>query len=107
MPSAYQHLSKIMEPTDLHRLSDKELQEVVNEIRAAILEQVSKTGGHFSSNLGTVELTVALYAANSMPPDVVIWDTGHQAYAHKMLTGRLDRFESLRKYNGLSGFLRR
>jgi 1-deoxy-D-xylulose-5-phosphate synthase len=107
MASPYQHLSKIVNPTDLHKFSDKELQEVVDEIRAAILEQVSRTGGHFSSNLGTVELTVALYAANSLPPDVVIWDTGHQAYAHKMLTGRLDQFDSLRKYKGLSGFLKR
>jgi 1-deoxy-D-xylulose-5-phosphate synthase len=107
MESAYRHLSKIVTPTDLHGLSDKELQEVVDEVRGAILDQVSKTGGHFSSNLGTVELTVALYAANSIPPDVVVWDTGHQAYAHKMLTGRLDQFDSLRKYKGLSGFLRR
>jgi 1-deoxy-D-xylulose-5-phosphate synthase len=107
MHSVHQHLSKIVCPTDLHRLSDKELQEVVDEVRAAILERVSKTGGHFSSNLGTVELTVAMYAANHIPPDVVVWDTGHQAYAHKMLTGRLDRFETLRKYKGLSGFLKR
>lgn len=107
MPIVYPHLSKIVSPLDLHKLNDKELQEVVDEIRAAILEQVSRTGGHFSSNLGTVELTVALYAANSLPPDKVIWDTGHQAYAHKMLTGRLDQFDSLRKYKGLSGFLKR
>lgn len=107
MHSVHQHLSKIVCPTDLHRLSDKELQEVVDEVRTAILERVSKTGGHFSSNLGTVELTVAMYAANHIPPDVVVWDTGHQAYAHKMLTGRLDRFETLRKYKGLSGFLKR
>ena len=107
MDSVHRHLSKIVSPLDLKRFSDKELQEVVNEVRAAILDQVSKTGGHFSSNLGTVELTVAMYAANSLPPDVVVWDTGHQAYAHKMLTGRLDRFDTLRKYKGLSGFLKR
>ena len=107
MPNVHQHLSKIVCPTDLHGLSDRELQEVVDEVRGAILDQVSKTGGHFSSNLGTVELTVAMYAANHISPDVVVWDTGHQAYAHKMLTGRLDRFDSLRKYKGLSGFLKR
>ncbi len=107
MESAYKHLSKIVSPNDLHSLTDKELQEVVDEVRSAILEQVSKTGGHFSSNLGTVELTVAMYATHSLPPDVVVWDTGHQAYAHKMLTGRLSQFDSLRKHKGLSGFLKR
>ncbi len=107
MESAQSHLERIVCPTDLHRLSDKELQEVVDEVRGAILDQVSKTGGHFSSNLGTVELTVAMYAAYSLPPDVVVWDTGHQAYPHKMLTGRLGRFDSLRKYKGMSGFLKR
>jgi 1-deoxy-D-xylulose-5-phosphate synthase len=100
-------LSRIAQPTDLHKFSLKELQEVAREVRSAILDRVSKTGGHFSSNLGTVELTVALYAAYHIPPDKVIWDTGHQAYPHKMLTGRLDRFDTLRKHGGLSGFLRR
>ena len=103
----YPLLSKIVQPTDLHSLSDKELQEVADEVRAAILNEVSKTGGHFSSNLGTVELTVAMYAAYTIPPDRVIWDTGHQAYPHKLLTGRLPRFPTLRKHKGLSGFLRR
>jgi 1-deoxy-D-xylulose-5-phosphate synthase len=103
----YPLLSKIVQPIDLHRLTDKELQEVAAEVRRAILDHVSRTGGHFSSNLGTVELTVALYAAYSLPPDKVVWDTGHQAYPHKLLTGRLDRFDTLRKYKGMSGFLRR
>lgn len=107
MDSAYPFLSKIVQPTDLHRYSDKELLQVAQEVRQAILDNVSKTGGHFSSNLGTVELTVAMYAAYSIPPDRVVWDTGHQAYPHKMLTGRLDRFDTLRKHGGLSGFLRR
>ncbi|HMS56334.1 MAG TPA: 1-deoxy-D-xylulose-5-phosphate synthase [Fimbriimonadaceae bacterium] len=101
------YLSEIVQPTDLHRFSDQELLEVAREVRQAILDKVSKTGGHFSSNLGTVELTVALYAAYSIPPDKVIWDTGHQAYPHKLLTGRLDKFDTLRKYKGISGFLRR
>lgn len=103
----YPLLAQIGTPTDLHQLSDKELQQVADEVRRAILEQVSQTGGHFSSNLGTVELAVALYATHSLPPDKVIWDTGHQAYPHKLLTGRLNRFPTLRKYDGLSGFLKR
>jgi len=107
MNDSYPFLKQITNPTDLHRLSDKELHEVAREVRQAILDKVSKVGGHFSSNLGTVELTVAMYAAYSIPPDRVIWDTGHQAYPHKLLTGRLDGFDSLRKYKGMSGFLKR
>lgn len=105
--SLYPYLSRIVTPTDLAKFTDKELLEVAAEVRRAILEQVSLTGGHFSSNLGTVELTVAIYAAYSIPPDKVIWDTGHQAYPHKLLTGRLPRFDTLRKHKGLSGFLNR
>ena len=107
MDSPYTLLSQITNPTDLHKLKDKELLEVARELRQAILDKVSITGGHLSSNLGTVELTVALYAAYSIPPDKVVWDTGHQAYPHKLLTGRLDRFHTLRKHKGISGFLRR
>ncbi len=103
----FELLSKITNPTDLHKLSDKELLQVADELRQALIERVSQTGGHFSSNLGTVELTVAMYAAYTIPPDKVVWDTGHQAYPHKMLTGRLDRFDTLRKHKGLSGFLKR
>ncbi len=106
-PVPYRLLQQIVDPRDLHRLTDKELLELAAEIRQAILAKVSVTGGHFSSNLGTVELTVALYAAFSVPPDKVVWDTGHQAYPHKLLTGRLDRFDTLRKHKGMSGFLRR
>src|SRR5438309_340659 len=104
---SYPLLSAIESPEDLHRLSDAQLLQVADEVRSAILDNVSRTGGHLSSNLGTVELTVALYASYRMPPDKVIWDTGHQAYPHKLLTGRLDQFETLRKYKGISGFLRR
>jgi 1-deoxy-D-xylulose-5-phosphate synthase len=107
MKSVFEYLSKIVTPCDLHKFSDKELQQVADEVRQAILQHVSKTGGHLSSNLGTVELTVALYAAYSIPPDKVVWDTGHQAYPHKLLTGRLEQFPTLRKHNGMSGFLRR
>ena len=107
MEPAFRYLSQIVQPSDLHKLSVKELQELATEVRRAILENVSRTGGHFSSNLGTVELTVALYASYTIPPDKVVWDTGHQAYPHKLLTGRLDKFQTLRKHKGLSGFLRR
>jgi len=106
-PALYPLLRQIVDPRDLHRFSDKELIELADEVRQAILDKVSITGGHFSSNLGTVELTVALYAAYSIPPDKVVWDTGHQAYPHKLLTGRLDRFDTLRKHKGMSGFLHR
>lgn len=105
--STYELLDQIVSPTDLKKFTDKELLQVAKEVRQAIVDKVSQTGGHFSSNLGTVELTVALYAAYSMPPDKVVWDTGHQAYPHKLLTGRLPRFETLRKHKGLSGFLKR
>lgn len=105
--STFKFLSQIVEPNDLKKFSDKELLEVAGEVRQAILDHVSKTGGHLSSNLGTVELTVALYASLNMPPDKVVWDTGHQAYPHKLLTGRLPRFETLRKHKGMSGFLKR
>jgi 1-deoxy-D-xylulose-5-phosphate synthase len=104
---AFPILSSIVQPRDLQKLTSKELQEVADEVRAAIVKMVSQTGGHFSSNLGTVELTVALYAAYEIPPDKVVWDTGHQAYPHKLLTGRLARFDTLRKHKGISGFLKR
>lgn len=107
MSDSFPLLSGIAQPTDLHNLTDPQIAELAQEVRHAILSKVSSTGGHLSSNLGTVELTVALYAAFNIPPDVVVWDTGHQAYPHKLLTGRLDRFESLRKHGGISGFLRR
>jgi 1-deoxy-D-xylulose-5-phosphate synthase len=103
----YEILEQIVNPSDLHKFSDKELLQLASEVRQAIIDKVSQTGGHFSSNLGTVELTVALYASYSMPPDKVVWDTGHQAYPHKLLTGRLPRFDTLRKHKGLSGFLKR
>ena len=107
MDATYKILSSIVTPTDLHKLTDKQLAELATEVRQAILDKVSRSGGHFSSNLGTVELTIALYAAYSLPPDKVIWDTGHQAYPHKLLTGRLERFDTLRKHGGLRGFLSR
>ncbi|HLV81708.1 MAG TPA: 1-deoxy-D-xylulose-5-phosphate synthase [Chthonomonadaceae bacterium] len=100
-------LSRIHAPADLKQLSRDELKQVAAELRQAIIENLSKTGGHFASDLGAVEIILALHSVYDVPRDKIVWDTGHQCYAHKMLTGRLDRFETLRQYGGLSGFLRR
>ncbi|RYG24738.1 1-deoxy-D-xylulose-5-phosphate synthase [bacterium] len=107
MDQTFPILARLVSPEAIHDLDDRELRALADEVRAAILANVSQTGGHLSSNLGTVELTVALYASFKLPTDTVVWDTGHQAYPHKLLTGRLDRFGTLRKEGGLSGFLRR
>ncbi len=107
MDPTFPILSRLVSPAQIHDFDERQLKELADEVRAAILANVSRTGGHLSSNLGTVELTVALYAAFKLPTDTVVWDTGHQAYPHKLLTGRLERFGTLRKEGGLSGFLRR
>jgi len=98
------YLEKISFPEDLRKLSIKELPEVCRELRQFIVENVSKTGGHFASNLGTVELATALHYVFNTPEDELVWDTGHQAYPHKILTGRREKFFTNRKYRGLSGF---
>ncbi len=77
---------------------------MATEIRRFIIENVSKTGGHLASNLGVVELTIAIHSVFDMPDDKIIWDVGHQTYVHKILTGRKDKFNTLRKLNGLAGF---
>ncbi|HEU4454506.1 MAG TPA: 1-deoxy-D-xylulose-5-phosphate synthase [Longimicrobium sp.] len=101
-------LEKIQSPADLRALSEGELREVCTEVRDRIIDVVSRhKGAHFGSNLGTVELTVALHRVFETPRDKVIWDVGHQAYPHKILTGRNDRMDTIRKKGGLSGFLRR
>jgi 1-deoxy-D-xylulose-5-phosphate synthase len=102
-----QFLSRIDSPEDLRRLSKDDLSKLSKELRAFVLDCVSKTGGHLSSNLGTVELTVALHYVLNTPHDRLIWDVGHQSYAHKILTGRRDQMHTLRKLNGISGFPRR
>lgn len=99
-------ISDIQSPAFLQNLSYKELKEVAEEIRSFLIENVSKTGGHFSSNLGTVELTIALHYVFNQPNDKLIFDVGHQAYTHKILTGRAKDFPTLRKKGGLSGFLK-
>ncbi|MDH4158167.1 MAG: 1-deoxy-D-xylulose-5-phosphate synthase [candidate division Zixibacteria bacterium] len=101
------HLSKIKGPDDLKSLSVEQLVELAEEIRQQIISTVSQTGGHLASNLGAVELTIALHYVYDSPRDKFIWDVSHQTYAHKLLTGRGDRFASLRQYNGLSGYASR
>ena len=100
-------LHKINDPADLRSLSKAELHTLADQLRAYLLESVSKTGGHLSSNLGTVELTIALHYVFNTPEDRIVWDVGHQTYPHKILTGRRDRMDSLRQQGGLSGFPRR
>ncbi len=107
LTAMYELLSRIHQPSDLKSLTRDELKQITVELRQAIVDNLSKTGGHFASDLGTVELITALHAVYNVPSDKIIWDTGHQCYAHKMLTGRLDRFSTLRQYGGISGFLRR
>ena len=97
-------LDTIESPADLRRLPRGQLKTLGDELRAYLLDSVSKTGGHLSSNLGTVELTVALHYVFNTPEDRLVWDVGHQTYPHKILTGRKDRMSSLRQLGGLSGF---
>src|SRR5436309_4891866 len=100
-------LDRIDTPADLKSLNTDELKDVAVELRQAIIDNLSKTGGHFASNLGAVDLFLALHTVYSVPKDKIVWDVGHQCYAHKMLTGRLKDFPTLRQYGGISGFLRR
>lgn len=100
-------LDQINHPHDLKRLDGEELVGLCEEIRKEILAIVSKNGGHLASNLGTVELTIALHYVFDLPRDKLIWDVGHQSYSHKLLTGRRDRFHTLRQYGGVSGFPKR
>ena len=100
-------LKKIQSPADLRRLSRAELQVVANELRQFVLNTVSQTGGHLGSNLGTVELTVALHYVFNTPYDRLVWDVGHQTYPHKILTGRRDQMHTLRQLGGIAGFPRR
>src|SRR5438067_17382 len=100
-------LDNIDGPADLKALDHAALRTLAQEIRDELVATVSKTGGHLSPNLGTVELTLALHTVFDSPRDRIVWDVGHQAYPHKLLTGRLDRFGTIRQQGGLSGFLAR
>jgi 1-deoxy-D-xylulose-5-phosphate synthase len=103
----YKLLSKINSPTDLKKLSAEELPPLAEELRAFLLEKINQTGGHLASNLGCVELSIALHYCFNSPKDKIIWDVGHQAYTHKILTGRRDSFHTQRCYKGISGFPKR
>lgn len=99
-------LESIKSPDDIKSLDKKEIESLCREIREKLITTVSKNGGHLASNLGTVELTVALHRKFNSPKDKLIFDVGHQCYTHKLLTGRFDDFDTIRKDGGLSGFLR-
>ena len=102
------HLSRIEHPSDLREhFKIEDLPAVCEELREFIVDVVSEKGGHFGASLGVVELTVALHYAFNTPEDQLVWDVGHQAYGHKILTGRRDRFHTNRQYGGLSGFPKR
>lgn len=100
-------LSKINSPDDLRNLSIEQLEPLAEELRETIIKTVSQTGGHLASSLGAVELTLALHYTFNTPDDKIVWDVGHQTYAHKLITGRRDRFHTLRQASGLSGFPKR
>jgi 1-deoxy-D-xylulose-5-phosphate synthase len=100
-------LNNINEPAELRQLSRAQLTPLADELRSYLLDSVSKTGGHLSSNLGTVELTIALHYVFNTPYDRIVWDVGHQTYSHKILTGRRDRMHTLRQFGGVSGFPKR
>jgi 1-deoxy-D-xylulose-5-phosphate synthase len=100
-------LNSIRFPQDIKNLNQKQLEILSDEIREFLIEKVSKTGGHLSSNLGVVELTISLFRSFNFDEDKIIWDVGHQSYVHKILTGRKDRFDELRQKDGMSGFPKR
>ncbi|MDX9752398.1 MAG: 1-deoxy-D-xylulose-5-phosphate synthase [bacterium] len=103
----YQILDKITSPSDIKDLGAEELKDLAKELRAKIIDVVSERGGHLAPNLGAVELTIALHRVFDTPKDKIVWDVGHQSYGHKLLTGRFSEFDTLRTYNGISGFPRR
>ena len=101
------YLEQIQKANDIKKLKDEELDELALEIRKFLIDKISRTGGHLASNLGVVELTMAMHLNFDLPEDKIIWDVGHQSYTHKILTGRKDGFDDLRKYGGMSGFPKR
>ena len=106
-PRTYPLLSQIGTPADLRALPPKQLGEVCRELREYLINTVATRGGHFAAGLGTVELTVALHYVFDTPRDRLIWDVGHQAYPHKLITGRYNSFDSLRQKDGVAGYLKR
>ena len=98
-------LEKIQKPNDIKKIPADQLPALAEEIREFIIESLSKTGGHLASNLGVVELTIAMHRVFDLPKDKLIWDVGHQAYTHKLLSGRKAGFDDLRQFGGMSGDL--
>ena len=107
MPPPTPTLDKVASPADLRGFNIGELRDLADDLRAETIDAVSTTGGHLGAGLGVVELTVALHHVFDTPRDILIWDVGHQAYPHKILTGRRDRIRTLRQGGGLSGFTKR
>jgi len=103
----YPLLMTLNQPSDLRRCEEDQLQQVCDETRGFLIDTVSKIGGHLAAGLGTVELTTALHYVFNTPDDRIVWDIGHQAYPHKILTGRRDELHTIRQPGGLSGFLKR
>ena len=101
------YLELIKKPNDIKQFNMEELEVLAEEIRSFLVEKISKTGGHLASNLGVVELTMAMHLNYDLPKDKIIWDVGHQSYTHKLLTGRKEGFNDLRTYGGMSGFPKR
>ena len=97
-------LSELVLPQDLKNLSIYQCRQLCGEVRNILIDTVSSTGGHLASNLGVVELTMSIHRNFNSPKDKIVWDVGHQAYVHKLLTGRADRFSTLRQEDGISGF---
>ena len=100
-------LERINKANDIKKIPQDSYEELADEIRKFLVEKVSLTGGHLASNLGAVELTMALHIALDLPQDKIVWDVGHQSYTHKLLTGRRKEFDHLRQYGGMSGFPKR
>src|SRR3990170_1703371 len=98
------HLRRIDGPPDLKKLDDSELQQVAQEVRELIIDTIGEIGGHFGANLGACEIATAIHSLIDSPRDKVLWDVGHQAYPHKVLTGRRDELDTIRKYGGLAPF---
>ena len=97
-------IEQINSPEDIKKLNINEKKQLAEEIRKYILEVVSKNGGHLASNLGVVELTIALHSIFNVPEDKIVWDVGHQTYVHKIITGRREELKNIRKLNGIAGF---
>ena len=100
-------LNQINEPNDIKKIDPREYRLLAKEIRQFLVHKISKTGGHHASNLGAVELTMALHLCLDFPIDSLVWDVGHQSYTHKLLTGRKEGFDTLRQFGGMSGFPKR